>query len=327
MRVRVIGSGIAGLTCALAFARRGVTVEIHERAAAIGRGCSHYAGGMLAPFCEVESADPLVARLGEEALSYWSEHFPETQRAGTLVVSQPRDLPDLRRFSRRTSRHEWIEQGRIAALAPDLAERFSQALYFPEEAHLDPRRALAALARELTEIHHCPIHLGVEADLSARDVELIVDCRGLAARPSLPLLRGVKGEMLLLRTTELSLPMPVRMLHPRTPVYIVPRADHVFMVGATMIENDERGRVTGRSMVELLSAAYALHPALGEAEILEIGCDIRPAFPNNLPRIVRSGHVLRVNGFYRHGYLLAPSIARMAASVVLDGAHFPEVMD
>jgi glycine oxidase len=121
--------------------------------------------------------------------------------------------------------------------------------------------------------------------------------------------------------------MPVRMLHPRIPVYIVPRADHVFMVGATMIENDERGRVTGRSMVELLSAAYALHPALGEAEILEIGCDIRPAFPDNLPRIVRSGQVLRVNGFYRHGYLLAPSIARMAASVVLDGAHFPEVMD
>ena len=55
------------------------------------------------------------------------------------------------------------------------------------------------------------------------------------------------------------------------------------MIGATMIESDERRRVTARSVVELLNAAYALHPAFADAEIVELGCDARPAFPDNLP--------------------------------------------
>ena len=155
----------------------------------------------------------------------------------------------------------------------------------------------------------------------------VVDCRGLAARDRLTDLRGVKGEMLILRCPEVSLARPVRLLHPRFPLYIVPRADHRFMIGATMIESDERGRVTARSVVELLNAAYALHPAFAEAEIVELGCDARPAFPDNLPRIRRHGETVFVNGLYRHGFLLAPALARRAAAVLLDGAVFPEVMD
>ena len=65
------------------------------------------------------------------------------------------------------------------------------------------------------------------------------------------------------------------MLHPRRPVYVVPRGDGLFMVGATMIENEERSRVTARSIVELINSAYAIHPAFAEAEIVETG--LRPA--------------------------------------------------
>ena len=61
---------------------------------------------------------------------------------------------------------------------------------------------------------------------------------------------------------------PVRMLHPRIPLYIVPRADGVFMIGATMIESADPTGVSVRSTLELLGAAYALHPAFGEAEVL-----------------------------------------------------------
>jgi glycine oxidase len=120
---------------------------------------------------------------------------------------------------------------------------------------------------------------------------------------------------------------PVRVLHPRVPVYVVPRPDGHYMIGATMIESDQPTRITARSMLELLGAAYALHPAFGEAEILEIGTGVRPAFPDNLPRIVRRSGVLYVNGLYRHGFLLAPALARRVAQVLLDGAHFAEVMD
>jgi glycine oxidase len=72
-----------------------------------------------------------------------------------------------------------------------------------------------------------------------------------------------------------------------------------------------------RSAVELLGAAYALHPAFGEAEIVELGADLRPAFANNLPDVRRSGHVLHANGLFRHGFLLAPALARRTAEAVL----------
>ncbi len=133
--------------------------------------------------------------------------------------------------------------------------------------------------------------------------------------------------MLLLQLAGLRLQRPVRVLHPRLPVYVVPRGAGLFMVGATMLESDDSARISARSMLELLSAAYALHPAFGEAHIVEIGTAVRAAFPDNLPRIVVRGNTLYVNGLYRHGFLIAPALARRAARVVLEGAHFPEVMD
>ncbi|HET7757468.1 MAG TPA: FAD-dependent oxidoreductase, partial [Steroidobacteraceae bacterium] len=171
------------------------------------------------------------------------------------------------------------------------------------------------------------VRFGVEASAARLAGREVIDCRGLAAGDTLAGLRGVKGEMLLLRAPEVSLSRPVRLLHPRIPVYVVPRGGGLYMVGATVIESDEQRRISARSLLELLSAAYALHPAFGEAEILEIGTGVRPAFSDNLPRICRRGGVLYVNGLYRHGFLLAPALARRAAAVLLDGAHFAEVMD
>lgn len=329
MRVKIVGAGVAGLTCAHAFARRGAKVTIVERRAGSGQGCSWYAGGMLAPWCERESAEPIIVEMGLESLAYWREAVPDVPNEGSLVLAPPRDLPDLRRFARRTEGFEWIDGARLAELEPDLGGRFDQGLFFPTEAHLEPRKALAALTRRLVDEHGVTIRYEAEgfdgADPEPSDV--VVDCRGLAARDTLADLRGVKGEMLVLYSTEIALARPVRMLHPRIPVYIVPRGDGHFMIGATSIENDERGRVTGRSMLELLGAVYALHPAFGEAEIVEIGADVRPAYPDNIPRLRKRGNTLYVNGLYRHGFLAAPALARRAAEVAFDGAYFPEVMD
>ena len=165
------------------------------------------------------------------------------------------------------------------------------------------------------------------APLKQERADWTIDCRGLAAQDALPDLRGVKGEMLVLRTSEIALRRPVRLLHPRHPAYIVPRGDGRFMIGATMIENEEAGRITARAMLELLGAAYCLHPAFAEAEIVETGAGVRPAFPDNLPKIRRDGRKVYVNGLYRHGFLLAPALARRAVQTVLEDAYFPEVMD
>ena len=132
--------------------------------------------------------------------------------------------------------------------------------------------------------------------------------------------------MLVLRCPDITLNRPIRLLHPRFPIYIVPRGDGVFMLGATQIESADRGRVTARSVMELLNAAYALHPTFGEAEIVEIGVDARPAFADNLPRIRRRGQTVFVNGLFRHGFLLAPAVARMTADYILQNQR-PEIMD
>jgi glycine oxidase len=327
MHVTVIGAGVAGLACAVELAERGATVEVVDRAQKLGSaGCSWYAGGMLAPWCELESAEPLVARLGSESIAWWRERFPGTAINGSLVIAHGRDAGELAQFGRRTERFEWLDGDAIAALEPDLGRRFSKALFFREEGHLDPRAALAALASRLAELG-VPMRFGVTASATQSNERCVIDCTGLSARGVLKDLRGVKGEMLLLRLRDISLSRPVRVLHPRTPLYIVPRADGLFMVGATMIESDQPTRITARSMLELLSAAYALHPAFGEAEIVEIGTGVRPAFPDNLPRINWHGGTLYVNGLFRHGFLLAPSLARMAAQIVLEDRYFPEVQN
>ncbi|MPZ29749.1 MAG: glycine oxidase ThiO [Rhodospirillales bacterium] len=313
----VIGAGVAGLTCALELAERGLSVEVVERGRALGEGsCSWMAGGMLAPWCERATTEPEVADWGAPSIAWWAERCPETVRQGSVVVVQPRDLPDLTRFAQRTERFEWLDADRIAALEPDLAGRFRRALFFPDEAHLDPRRALCALAKRLQR-HGVAIRFGVELAPQEAHADIVVDCRGLAARDALPDLRGVRGEMVVVRSPDVSLRRPVRMLHPRIPLYIVPRGDGLFMIGATMIESERRGPVSVRSAVELLGAAYALHPAFGEAEIVELGADLRPAFPDNLPDVRRSGHVLHANGLFRHGFLLAPALARRAADAAL----------
>jgi glycine oxidase len=327
MQVSIIGGGITGLACGVALAERGARVELFEQHTQLGPGsCSWCAGGMLAPWCELEDAtEPLIAELGLESLGWWRERFPGLQHGGTLVLAAGRDLPELARFAQRTQQYRWLTRAQIGELEPDLAGRFEQALHFPDECHLDPRQALSFLAARLRELGGT-IRTGAGAERLDAAAGPVVDCRGLGARADLPDLRGVRGEMLLLRSRELSLRRPVRLLHPRLPLYVVPRDDDVYMVGATMLENDGTGAVTARSALELLSAAYALHPAFGEAQILELGAQARPAFADNLPRIRRVGGTLHVNGLYRHGFLLAPALAVRVAQVLLDGRYYPELM-
>ncbi len=333
MRAAVVGAGVAGLTCATELQSRGFDVTMYERGARVGDdACSWFAGGMLAPWCERESAEQAVLDLGMEAVDWWQANTGLVETHGSLVVAPARDRIELTHFGRRTSHFDKLDETQIAALEPDLAGRFTTGLHFSQEAHLDPREALLALAGRLAA-RGATIRCGVDADpvAVASDAsfaaDVVLDCRGLAARDSLDTLRGVKGEMLIVRCPDVTFSRPVRMLHPRIPLYVVPRSDHRFMIGATMIESDDRKRISVRSMLELLGSAYALHPAFGEAEVLEIGVDVRPAYPDNLPRVSRAGAIVSVNGFYRHGFLLGPAMARLAADAACEHVGLHESVD
>lgn len=311
--ITILGSGVAGLTTATELSRRGHLLQVLDPAGAPGpHGCSWWAGGMLAPFCEGETAAPEIIRQGQRAADWWQAAGATVHRMGTLVVALTRDRTELDRFARRTQGHVTLE-GDGLALEPLLAERFERALFFAEEAHVTPRAALAALRAGLEA-------RGVAFHRAATPEGPVIDCRGLAARDLLPDLRGVRGEMIVLRAPDIVLHRPVRLLHPRFPLYIVPRGDGVFMLGATQLEAGGRGPVRLRSVVELLNAAYALHPAFAEAEVLEFGADARPAFADNIPRAFRQEGRIHVNGLFRHGFLMSPALAVAAADLIEEQA-------
>ncbi|WP_026614695.1 FAD-dependent oxidoreductase [Ensifer aridi] len=316
MRVLIKGAGVAGLTAAHELVARGAEVTVAEHSRGLAGAASWYAGGMLAPWCERESAEEVVLTYGIGAADWWEAALPadSVHRNGTLVVAQPRDSAELKRFASRTSGFRWVGAEEIAALEPALAGRFRQALFFAEEAHLDPRKALSTLRQGL-------VARGVvfrASEIDEGGFALTVDCTGAARIGEVEGLRGVRGEMIYLQTHEVTLSRPVRLLHPRIPLYTVPRGGGLFMCGATMIESDDGGPITARSLMEFLNTAYALHPAFAEARLVETGAGVRPAFADNLPRVSRRENTISVNGLYRHGFLLSPATARQAAALAFD---------
>ncbi|WP_353474388.1 FAD-dependent oxidoreductase [Salipiger sp. H15] len=313
-RISVLGAGVAGLCAATALAGRGFDVELIAPEDA-PPPASLLAGGMLAPFCEGESAPPEITRRGQAALGWWRARTRSYSATGTLVIAPPRDRAELEHFARATQGHVRTDP---AALEPELAGRFATGLFFAEEAHIDPRLAMDEL-RAALEARGVPIHGG---PASGR----IVDCRGLGARDHLPDLRAVRGEMLELHAPGVKLTRTLRLLHPRFPCYIVPRGQGRYMLGATMVESARPGGITARAAMELLSAAYTVHPGFAEAEILATGAGLRPAFPDNIPAIRETGDRIHLNGMYRHGFLMAPVLAeeqaaRLAADPTKEAHH------
>ena len=322
--VTVIGAGIAGAWQALLLAQAGHDVTLHERSdATMTQSTSHFAGGMLAPWCEAEASEPVISRLGIRSLELWREHFPHTPFNGSLVVAHPRDRADFERFARLTSGHRRLDARAVTELEPALEGRFRDGLFYAGEGHVEPRQMLPQLHARFAAAGGT-LQFNSDADPKACD-GIVVDCRGLAARDTQPDLRGVKGEMIVIETGEVELSRPVRLIHPRFPLYVIPRGDGRFMLGATSIEAEHEG-VSVRSALELLGAAYAVHPAFAEARIVEFGAGLRPAFPDNLPRIAIDQHNIAVNGLFRHGFLLAPALAELTLGYVERGAIDNEVM-
>jgi glycine oxidase len=323
--VTVVGAGVAGTWQALLLAKAGFDVTVVERGdPSLPGAAAYWAGGMLAPDCEAETAEPIVTRLGRRSLELWRAQGVDVAANGSLIVAHPRDRADYERFARLTSGFERVDGERLAALEPALAGRFREGLFFPDEAHVEPRHVLPALHRQLREAG-ATIRFNEAALPRALD-GTVIDCRGLAARDVFPDLRGVRGEIVVVETAEVALSRPVRLIHPRWPLYIVPRPEGRYLIGATTVESEDSGGVTVRSALELLTAAYTVHPAFGEARIVELGAGLRPAFPDHAPRIRIDGRHIAVNGLYRHGFLLAPALAELTVAYVRDGTRTNEVM-
>ena len=346
----ILGAGLMGRLLAVSLARVGHAVQVFDRGGPEGElSAARVAAAMLAPLAESAITEPGVVRMGQYGLTRWPEllaplhtplHTPLPapvffQQAGTLIVWHRQDAADAARLSRQLERNQVahpelpapqaLNAAGLARTEPALAGRFSSGLLLPGEGQLDNRQLLAALALEMQS-------LGVQVrwntsaqpdDFSPGDAgqpDWLLDCRGLGARADWSQLRGVRGEVARVHAPGVSLARPTRLVHPRYPLYIAPKQDHVFVIGATEIESEDLSPASVRSTLELLSAAYAVHPGFAEARILEIATQCRPTLPDNLPavRCLRP-RVLEVNGLYRHGFMIAPAMLDVVLELLASG--------
>ncbi|WP_394789915.1 FAD-dependent oxidoreductase [Rhodoferax sp.] len=335
----VLGAGLMGRLLALALARAGHAVQLFEAGGPDGHGAAaHVAAAMLAPLAESAITETSVVQMGQYSLQRWPQLLAQLeapvffQQNGTLILWHRQDAPEAARFGQQlavTRRQlpslpapQALDAAAIATLEPAIDHRFANGLYLPGEGQLDNRQLLDALLQQLQSsgvaLHwHSPREL---TDCRSNDDGWVFDCRGLGARGPWPALRAVRGEVLRLHAPGVTLNRPVRLVHPRYPLYIAPKPDNIFVVGATEIESDDMSPISVRSSLELLSAAYSVHSGFGEARILQASTQCRPTLPNNLPAIRQlAPRVLQLNGLYRHGFLIAPAMLDAALEYMQKG--------
>ena len=333
--VGIAGAGLIGRLAAFTLSQHGWRVTLFDRDTKTGNNsCGRAAAGMLSPYAELESTESLILEMGRHAADFWETLLVQLnkpvffQRAGSLLIAHPQDLQELSRLASvlnsKLGQDEpiieyKIQQDAIHAIAPSLpTQRFSQALYFPGDAHLDPADLFPALESSLLAIDDLTWHdssaviaLAPHKIHCHQDVftfDWVLDCRGLGARDRFPDLRGVRGEAIRVNAPSVDLSCIIRLIHPRYPLYIAPKADGDYIIGASMIESDDMSPISVQTTLELLSAAYSVHPGFAEARIIDLQVNCRPAFPDNLPRIAAEPGLASINGLHRHGYLIAPTL-------------------
>ena len=331
--IGIAGAGLAGRLLAWRLALSGCRVSLFDAKRRDDlTSASQTAAAMLSPLAELAVSDDAVFELGQRSLALWPTWLSQMttpvyfRQDGTLVVAHKQDGASLEHFSRLLhhklpaackAQVQTLDAQALAQMEPTLAGRFNGGLYLEGEGQLANDQLMAALASELDRLgvqwHEAKNVDRIEAQAifcaaQAHAVDIAVDARGVGSKSALPALRGVRGEVLRVACKNVTLRRPVRLMHPRYQLYVAPRPDNEFVVGATELESEDAGPVTVRSVLELASALHSLHPAFGEARVLRMSAALRPALDDHRPCIEQRDGVWHINGLYRHGYLCASAL-------------------
>lgn len=347
----IVGGGLMGRLLALALAKDGAQVDLFEKGGPdAAHAAARIAAAMLAPLAESAITEDSVVRMGLYSLPRWKELISDLsnsvffQQDGTLILWHRQDASDAERFTAHLEKNcrtnsdlsvpQKLSNDALRGLEPGVSDRFNQGLYLPNEGQLDNRQLLDALASELKLLKvNCHWHTETHPqELRKQSIyQAVIDCRGTGAKEfwssgdSPNTLRGVRGEVVRLYAPEVKLRRPTRLIHPRYPIYIAPKENDVYVVGATEIESDDLSEMSVRSAMELLSAVYTVHSGFAEARILEMATQCRPTLKNNLPeiRLKRDkglADLIMINGLYRHGFMIAPAVLDCALQVLEQGS-------
>jgi glycine oxidase len=366
MNIAIIGAGLMGRLLALSLLRKNesesITITLFDKDNKLAHNSAAYAAaGLLTPLGESLHCEPNIVEMGFKSLRLWPtlldnlDEYTRFQQTGAIMVSHAQDQGDYQRFVRHLKSNypdhqlQSVDRDGLLALEPELAPRFNQGLYLPQEGQVDNRLLLVALQKQLeqdAQHEHTGNTLNWLSEAKVTEIEvakekskvsylykgtkhdqcfdLVIDCRGTGASnkhslsqcASLTDLRAVRGELFQLFAPDVTISRPIRLMHPRYQLYIAPKQKGFYVVGATEIESDDSSAMTVRSAMELLSAAYSVHSGFAEANICQHISQCRPAFSDNQPKIMVQESLIQVNGLFRHGFLIAPVVLEQTLAVV-----------
>jgi len=326
----IAGGGILGQLLAFALINTGWDVTLFDFKKK--RNCSETAAGLLSPVTELNKNDLCIFKLGLEAIY---EHWPKIlsdlnkkiyfQKKGSLLVSYPKDEADLTHYiqliseklgNHHSEHYQLLSQQEIKTAEPQMTS-FQKGYYFRHEAQLDNQAVLKNLKNTLISkgvrwVKNAYVEKISPGKINVNNTDylfdLAFDSRGLGASNIFKNLRSVRGELIWLHAPDVIITRPIRLLHPRYNLYIAPRPHHHYILGASEIESNDLSSISLRTTLELLTAAYSINPNFSEARIVKTMTHCRPTLDNNLPSIKYSDGLIAINGLYRHGFLIAPSI-------------------
>lgn len=282
MQAGIAGMGIMGRLLALALHNAGWQVTLFDQGSG-DTNCSLAAAGLLTPLSELDRASLLIFYLGQESIQTgWPrilEQLPEEsiyfQQSGTIVLCHPRDQAEWVHFSQRIANQHPesslhchpVTNATLRQLEPELT-KFETAYYFPDEAHIDCQSLMPALKRYFDN-NKITVHLNTRilsispklmtSQTGSHHFDMVFDCRGLGAHSTFNNLRALRGELIWLYAPDVQLQRPIRFLHPRYSLYIVPRPGNNYLVGASEIEANDYSPISVRTTLELLTAVFYLH--------------------------------------------------------------------
>jgi len=339
LRIGIAGAGVLGRLLAFTLSRAGHAVQVFDPASGPGPradsgslAAGWTAAGMLSPVAELERAGAEVFALGLRSCALWPqivqglEQPVELHMQGSLLLAHRSDAGAAQRVvgllqakADAPYQPQPLTLTQVRELEPSISGP-ALAWLLPCEGQIHPIQALQALAAQAStqgvQWHwSTPVEQVMPGVLHAggtpHHFDHVFDVRGVGAKPALPV-RGVRGEVFWLHAPGVSLHRPVRLLHPRHSIYIVPRPGDLVVVGASEIESEDRSPVSLRSTLELLSAAHSAIPALAEARVVHTETNLRPALPDNLPVVRHTAGITEINGLFRHGWLIAPALVEQA---------------
>jgi len=342
MKIGIAGAGLLGRLLAWQWSKAGHTVHLFEKGDDSGHSSAGWiAAGMLSVEAEIETISPELYSEMQKARGVWLNWIadlsvPVDLRCnGSLLVAHRRDEQELKRFSallhRASSsdnRFELCDRATLQLHEPQLSSTVTSGMWLPHEGAIDTEQLYVALTQAMND---CGVIWKTHAEvISVKPHNIVtehasnffdwaIDCRGIGAIPEFPGLRGVRGELIKVHAPEVELTHPIRLLHPRYPVYIVPRRNHCYVLGASEIEGSDVSAVSVRTTLELLSAAYSVHSGFSEARVLAMQTGIRPALWDHQPGFRYAKGLLRINGLYRHGYTLTPYCFQQASQFMTNG--------